>query len=302
MGFTGESSAFEIAAGAGMPAKVNERARTRIGRAWLDMGAKLRSLDEELHKAQVARSAAELEQQRAARLRQDYDGRLREAREEARIAKERLRAEEERFLREKRREIENLVRQIKEQKASHESVVAAKQHVEQALAEVEPEPEEPELSGSAPEELKSGDNVESHTFRRQGVVVETSENRATVAFGQIRVELALADLRLVKPAESRVESRESRVESCEEPYNFDTRLSVRGMTREEADEAVTKFLDEAAMTGSVELTVVHGKGGGVLRRALWDRLRRDSRVEAVKLAEAAAGGSGVTMVKMKSSV
>jgi DNA mismatch repair protein MutS2 len=296
MGFPGESSAFEIAAGAGLPARVIERARTRIGREWLDMGAKLRSLDEELHKAQVARSAAELEQQQAARLRQEYDGKLREARAEAKAGVARLRAEEDRFLREKRREIENLVRQIKEQKASHESVVAAKQHVEQALAEVGPEPEEPELPGSAPEVLKSGDNVESHTFRRQGVVVETSENRATVAFGQIRVELAVADLRLVKPAEVTPEPEPV----SPEPYNFDTRLNVRGMTREEADEAVTKFLDEARMTGSDELTIVHGRGGGVLRRTLWDRLRRDCRVEAVSLAEAAAGGSGVTVVKLKS--
>jgi DNA mismatch repair protein MutS2 len=261
------------------------------------MGAKLRSLDEELHKAQVARSAAELEQQRAARLRQEYDTRLSEALAEAKAGAARLRAEEDRFLREKRREIENLVRQIKEQKASHESVVAAKQHVEQALAEVRPEPEEPALPESAPEGLKPGDNVESHTFRRQGVVVETSENRATVAFGQIRVELAAADLRLVKPAEVEAEP----VPVSGEPYNFDTRLNVRGMTREEADEAVTKFLDEARMNGSAELTVVHGKGGGVLRRALWDRLRRDSSVEAVSLAEAAAGGSGVTVVKLKSS-
>jgi DNA mismatch repair protein MutS2 len=297
MGFPGESSAFEIAAGAGLPARVVERARTRIGREWLDMGAKLRSLDEELHKAQVARSAAELEQQRAARLRQEYDTRLSEARAEAKAGAARLRAEEDRFLREKRREIENLVRQIKEQKASHESVVAAKQHVEQALAEVRPEPEELALPESAPEGLKPGDNVESHTFRRQGVVVETSENRATVAFGQIRVELAAADLRLVKPAEVEAEP----VPVSGEPYNFDTRLNVRGMTREEADEAVTKFLDEARMNGSAELTVVHGKGGGVLRRALWDRLRRDSSVEAVSLAEAAAGGSGVTVVKLKSS-
>jgi len=299
MGFPGESSAFEIAAGAGMPAKVIERARTRIGREWLDMGAKLRSLDEELHKAQVARSAAELEQQRVARLRLDYDDRLREAREEARTAKERLRAEEERFLREKRREIENLVRQIKEQKASHDSVVAAKQHVEQALAEVEVEEEarsERREARGEVLELKPGDNVESHTFRRQGVVVETSANRATVAFGQIRVELELADLRLVKPANLKPEPQPVSAE----PYNFDTRLNVRGMTREEADDVVTKFLDEAVMTGSIELTIVHGKGGGVLRRALWDRLRRDSRVETVNLAEAAAGGSGVTVVKLKS--
>ena len=296
MGFPGESSAFEIAAGAGMPAKVIERARTRIGREWLDMGAKLRSLDDELHKAKVARSAAELEQRQAAKLRQDCDVRLREARLEAKAAQERLRSEEDRFLREKRREIENLVRQIREQKASHESVVAAKQRVEQALADVSSEPEEPDLPGAAPEGLKPGDNVESHTFRRQGVVVEVRENQATVAFGQIKVELAAADLRLVKPAEVKPEPEP--VQS--EPYLFDTRLSVRGMTREEADEAVTKFLDEARMVGSAELTIVHGKGGGVLRRALWDRLRRDSRVGAVSLAEAAAGGSGVTVVKLKS--
>lgn len=297
MGFPGESSAFEIAAGAGLPAKIIERARTRVGREWLDMGAKLRSLDEELHKARVARSVAELEQRQAAKLHQDYDVRLREARREASAAKERLRAEEDRFLREKRREIENLVRQIRERQASHESVVAAKQHVEQALAETSPEPEEPELPGSAPEGLKPGDNVESHTFRRQGMVVDVSENRATVAFGQIKVELAVADLRLVEPAEVK---QEPELVSAE-PYNFDTRLSVRGMSREEADDAVTKFLDEARMVGSAELTIVHGKGGGVLRRALWDMLRKDSRVEAFSLAEAAAGGSGVTVVKLKSA-
>jgi DNA mismatch repair protein MutS2 len=297
MGFPGESSAFEIAAGAGLPAKVIERARTRIGREWLDMGAKLRSLDEELYKARVARSAAEFEQRQAAKLRQDYDARLREARLEAKAAQERLRSEEDRFLREKRREIENLVRQIREQKASHESVVAAKQHVEQALAEVSLEPEEPDLPGSAPEALKLGDYVESHTFRRQGVVVEVRENQTTVAFGQIKVELAAADLRLVKPADVKPEPVPVQPES----YRFDTRLSVRGMTREEADDAVTKFLDEARMVGSADITIVHGKGGGVLRRALWDRLRRDSRVETIALAEAAAGGSGVTVVKLKSA-
>ena len=70
------------------------------------------------------------------------------------------------------------------------------------------------------------------------------------------------------------------------------------MTREEADDAVTKFLDEAIMVSSAELRIVHGKGGGVLRRALWDRLRRDSRVESVALAEPAAGGSGVTVVRL----
>ncbi|MBN2464805.1 Smr/MutS family protein, partial [candidate division WOR-3 bacterium] len=139
------------------------------------------------------------------------------------------------------------------------------------------------------------DHVESHTFRRQGEVIDVRDTRATVAFGQIKVELAVADLRLVEPADLKPEPE---FVPSEEPYLFDTRLNVRGMTREEADDAVTRFLDEAIMVGSSDLTIVHGKGGGVLRRALWDRLRRDSRVESVNLAEQAAGGSGVTIVKL----
>jgi DNA mismatch repair protein MutS2 len=295
MGFPGESSAFEIAAGAGLPAAVIERARTKIGREWLDLGAKLRSLDEELHKARAARSAAESEQRQAAKLRQDCDVRLREAKEATRAGAERLRSEQERFLREKRREIENLVREIREQKASHESVVSAKQAVERALAEVAFETEPAGPPGSVREELRPGDHVESLTFRRQGVVVDRRGSRATVAFGQIKVELATADLRLVSSDDVKPEPE---FVPPEEPYLFDTRLNVRGMTREEADDAVTKFLDEATMVGSSELTVVHGKGGGVLRRALWDRLRRDSRVESVRLAEPAAGGSGVTVIRL----
>jgi DNA mismatch repair protein MutS2 len=298
MGFPGESSAFEIAAGAGMPAKVIERARTRIGTEWLDMGAKLKSLDEELHRVRVARAEAETEQQKATRLRQELDARLRESREEARAAREKLRADEERFLRDKRREIENLVRRIKETGASHESVVAAKQEVGRRLDQLgsAEAPSEAVPTAAGPEELKSGDVVESHTFRRQGVIVETDGNRATVAFGHIKMELAVADLRLVAPGDVKPLTEPV----VEESFNFDRRLSVRGMTREEADLAVDKFLDEAEMTGALELTIVHGKGGGVLRRALWDRLKHDARVEEMKLAEAAGGGSGVTVVKLKS--
>ena len=132
---------------------------------------------------------------------------------------------------------------------------------------------------------------------QNGLIARCHHNRATVAFGQIKVEVAVADLRLVEPSAVIREPEPVQPEN----YLFDARLSVRGMTREEADDAVTKFLDEARMVGSAELTIVHGKGGGVLRRALWDRLRKDSRVEAFSLAEAAAGGSGVTVVKLKST-
>ncbi|MBM3313764.1 hypothetical protein FJY70_04125, partial [candidate division WOR-3 bacterium] len=294
MGLPGESSALEIAAEAGLPSGVIERARARIGRAWLDLGAKLKTLDEELRRARKARSAAEEEQRQSSQTHAALRARLSEAEAAARASAVRLRDVEERLLREKRREIENLVRKIKEQKADHESIVAAKQHVEAALKELEPRPEEESRSSSEVAGLGPGDEVESHTFRRRGSVVEVKGDHATVAFGHIRVALSVADLKLVAPAGVQSEA----VVVAEEPFHFDTRLEVIGLTREEAGEAVDRFLDEARMVGSSELTIVHGKGGGVLRRALWERLRGDKRVETITLAEPAAGGSGVTLVRL----
>jgi DNA mismatch repair protein MutS2 len=298
MGFPGESSALDIAACAGLPRRVLGRARERIGREWLDLGAKLRALDEELRRAQAARASAELEQQTAARLRLDYDARLAQVREEERQSRERLRDQEEKLLRDKRREIENLVRRIKEDRASHESVKAAKTFVEQELAVVETSVEQAPVVGEQapqPREPGPGDVVQSHTFRRQGVVVSVEGDAAVVAFGQIRMELSRADLEVVQAAEVRPEPEPVQPEA----YRFNPHLNVMGMTRDEAEEATQKFLDEAVAVGSSDLSILHGKGTGVLRRTLWDRLRRDSRVEGVRLAEAAQGGAGVTVVKLK---
>ena len=53
----------DIAERAGMPGVIVERARSRMGREWLDLGAKLRSLDDELEKARDARRRAEAAEQ-----------------------------------------------------------------------------------------------------------------------------------------------------------------------------------------------------------------------------------------------
>jgi DNA mismatch repair protein MutS2 len=295
MGMPGESSAFEIAEGAGLPREVVERARQRMGHEWLDMSAKLRALDEELDAARKTRQALERTQQQVAVLRQGYDEKVGELRRVMAAEQSRLRAEQERFLLDKRREIENLVRQIREKKADRESVIQAKSRLEEELARLPSEPAAEPVAYPASREPVPGDVVESRTFRRQGTVVEVSGSVANVTFGQIRMALDLRDLTVV---ESDAIVRVSEPVS-EEPYHFDPRLNVRGMTREEASEALGRFLDEAAASGSGDLLIVHGKGTGALRQMLWQRLRRDPRVAKVKLGEAAEGGSGVTVVTLK---
>lgn len=295
MGLPGESSAFEIAEAVGLPSALVDRARLRMGREWLDMSAKLRVLNEELESASKARLEADRMRQEVDSLRREYEGAVSEMNLVMAAEREKLRVERQRLLLDKRRDIENLVRQIKESQAKRESVVEAKALVEQELVRLPPEPVAEVSAEPAALQPKPGDTVESRTFRRRGSVVEVVGSAVTVAFGQIRMTVEEKDLKVVE-SDGAVEQGRPMPES---EFRFDPKLNVRGMTREEADEAVGRFLDEAAASGSHELFILHGKGTGALRQMLWRRLRRDQRVVHVKLAESAEGGSGVTLVTLK---
>jgi DNA mismatch repair protein MutS2 len=300
MGVPGESSALEIAEEAGLPGAVVARARVRAGREWLDLSEKIRSFDVELDRLRRERAQAEADRAAAANVRRNLEKERAELAARTREATERLRAEREQFLLDKRREIENLVRRIRERGADRESVVAAKRRIADELETAGPDPVDPPPLGERAEPERSpvaGDAVESRLFSRQGTLLEVDGSEGTVAFGQVRMRLPLADLSLVEGpvrAPAAVPT-----EPADEPYLFNTRLSVIGMSRDEAGAAVGRFLDEAVLQDARELMVVHGKGTGVLRRALWEMLGRDARVETMRLAEGNQGGAGVTLVRLK---
>lgn len=75
-------------------------------------------------------------------------------------------------------------------------------------------------------------------------------------------------------------------------------LKLLGMTADEAVAALDKYLDDAYLSHLHSLRIVHGKGTGVLRKAVHDYLRRQSQVKGYHLAEFGEGDSGVTIVEI----
>jgi DNA mismatch repair protein MutS2 len=60
-----------------------------------------------------------------------------------------------------------------------------------------------------------------------------------------------------------------------------------------------RYIDSALLSGIPSVTVIHGKGTGVLRAAVHDFLRHHKAVRAFRLGVFGEGESGVTIIEFK---
>lgn len=82
------------------------------------------------------------------------------------------------------------------------------------------------------------------------------------------------------------------------PPSTTPELHLRRLTVDEALYRLGRFLDEATFRGQVSVRVIHGKGTGTLKRAVWDFLATQPNVLSYRLADPGDGDSGVTMVEL----
>jgi DNA mismatch repair protein MutS2 len=76
-------------------------------------------------------------------------------------------------------------------------------------------------------------------------------------------------------------------------------LQLLGKTRQEARDAVERYLDDAFLAGLPEVRLVHGKGTGALRKAIHELLAVHPLVESFRLGESYEGGGGATVVGLR---
>ena len=81
--------------------------------------------------------------------------------------------------------------------------------------------------------------------------------------------------------------------------NISTSVDVRGKNLDDAVMDVEKYIDDAFISGLEEVTVIHGRGEGILRKGLQDMFKRNSNVKSFRKGTFDEGGDGVTVLKLK---
>ena len=76
-------------------------------------------------------------------------------------------------------------------------------------------------------------------------------------------------------------------------------VDLRGQTTEEALMTLDQYIDHALLTGVHQITIIHGKGTGALRKAVQEHLRHHPSIGSFRLGVFGEGESGVTIAELK---
>ena len=80
---------------------------------------------------------------------------------------------------------------------------------------------------------------------------------------------------------------------------FHAEIDVRGMIGDDAWFVVDKYLDDAVLAGVPSVRIIHGKGTGALRAALWKCFKSDPRIQSFRHGSYGEGDAGVTIIEFK---
>ncbi|WP_308780087.1 endonuclease MutS2 [uncultured Clostridium sp.] len=306
IGIPGKSNAFEISKRLGLREDVISKARQNISSENLKFEDLIRDLQEKSILAnRDAREAKKLKIE-ADELKKKYDEKLKkldeirdkaysEARQEARNIIARAKDEADEILK-AMRELEKLgiaqggrARLEEERKKLKDSL----ENKEASLIK------ERENNGEVIDKVTLGMDAYLPSLNQNVIIISMPDSKGEVQVeaGIMKINVKLKDLRKIKNATTKKERK--RRELNLNLKSVESRVDLRGMDSEEACYRVDKYLDEAYMANLGEVTIVHGKGTGVLRKAINDMLKRHPHVKNYRLGEYGEGGDGVTIVVLK---
>ncbi len=318
VGTPGRSNAFAISEKLGMEKSIIERAEELIKRDDKRFEDVIERLDRD-------RVSMEREREVAERMRREYEEY--KSRAEADLEKKISRSEEEisklvlkarQILDSARASSEFVFRQLEDIKKQEnrdkrdEMTARAREEVRARMRETEKlfegvDVRDIEDDYTLPRELKVGDKVYLTTVGKEGVVAALKDKNGLVLVtsGILKAKVTEDKIRLLEDGVKYRRKEESGPKAGEGKVKktivstFKPEVDVRGMIGDDAWFVVDKYLDDAILAGISTVRIIHGKGTGALRAALWKYFKGDKRIATYRHGAYGEGDAGVTVIELK---
>jgi len=315
VGAPGKSNAFAISLRLGLPEEIIDAAKARISE-------ENRSFERVIEELENQRIAMEKAKEEAQSMRREYESyrdselkklKLRLAESEKEIEKTREKAI--RILEDARISADYVMGELEKVKKQKESenlgraLSSARSDIRRALKEgddrVNPVDERREADYVLPRPLKKGDRVLLMNVGTEGTVMEEADRKGNVLVktGMINTRTSEKNLKLLSEAAQLLSAEKKPISAVHLrssiAQTIESRLDLRGESAEDAWHRTDLYLDDAKVCGMQSVTILHGKGSGILRSVIQKRLRTDPRVKSFRDGVYGEGDSGVTVVELK---
>jgi DNA mismatch repair protein MutS2 len=312
IGIPGKSNAFAISKRLGLPDDVVEDAKAQMAGdsvRFEDVLTQLEQKRQALEKKQVEVDRLYQQREEDARKAREFRTQMERARDNARSRGE---ADARRILRDTKAAADQTMNELAELRRQQVKADAA-QNLNEAQAAIRRglnEAEEklrsreftPEPIPKPSRPIQKGDRVEIPGVKTLAEVASVGKDGTLqLKAGRMKMTVKADEVRLVeepmgkkKPAVSTQSHALQQLRTA-----ASSELDIRGMESIEAESVVENFLSAAVMGRLETVTIIHGKGTGVLRKTVHEILRRNKTVKSYRLGVYGEGEAGVTVVTMK---
>jgi DNA mismatch repair protein MutS2 len=305
IGVPGKSNAFAISQRLGLPETIVHRAGELVAQENNRFEQVVSSLEERRRAMEQELEAYREKSAGAAKDRQAAEKAKEEAQQQVQKELEQARRQAALIVQKTRQQADMLLNELEELKKQRNKALSAEQkaRLRAGMKELEnrsdPVQDRRSEAYTLPRDLVVGDDVLIFDIDKEATVLEAPRDGSVlVQAGIIKTRVPLSNLRLLK--EKQKQKRQGRtVTKTNLSAQISTDLDIRGENVEEGLMAVDAFLDRAERMHLPRVTIIHGKGTGVLRAAVQKHLKRCPQVKSFRLGTYGEGENGVTIVELK---
>ncbi len=309
IGIPGKSNAFAISKRLGIKDTILENAKSRLNNDNIKLEDVIKSLEDSRKKAERDLKKAESDS-RDARI---FKNNMKREAEDLDKKKAKIladaRAEAMAIIENAKKQSQEVLKEIREIKASesYSDLVKKTEKMKQTLKneadKLISDAEKNKITRKPLKNVKLGETVHVVSLGTDAQVLSLPDKKGalTVQAGIMKIKTNLTDLTRSDNREE-VKKKEKMIAAtfkADKKTTASLETDVRGMTLDEAIMIVDKFIDDSYISGLHEVTVIHGKGTGILRQGIGDFLRKHPTVKSYRAGRYGEGEAGVTVVTLK---
>ena len=154
-----------------------------------------------------------------------------------------------------------------------------------------------------PRKLIPGDEVILVDIDKRGNVIDidNKSGRILVKVGIMKINTTLDNLKLIEEKSTKPAFKALRNTNGDREIRSGAKaeIDLRGMMSAEAIIELDRYIDKSVLSNLESITVIHGKGTGALKKAVWQHLKGHPNVKTYRIGTFGEGDLGVTVVTLK---